>query len=118
VAGLADHVNYRPVILPPLEVSNIQFCRLSPAQSAPQKDAEECSVSFTFERAGIRHLPERLCLIGGEPVAKTNAEALRPFDAADASSEIWAEQTGIGSFVRETSDRRKSAVDCARCKLA
>jgi len=117
VAGLTDHVDDRPVILPPLEVGNIQFCRLSPAQSAPQEDGEECSISFAFERAWIWHLPERLSLIGGEPVAKTNAEVLRPSDAADTSSEIWAQQTGIGSFVGETSDRRKAAVDCAGRKM-
>jgi hypothetical protein len=45
-------------------------------------------------------------LIGGEPVTESDAEVLRPSDSADASSEIRAEQAGIGSFVRETSDDR------------
>ena len=106
VPALADHIDDGPVILSPLEMSNVQFCGLLPAQPATQKEPEQCSVSLALQRIWVRHLPERSCLVGGKPVTKTDAEVLRPFDSADASREIWAEQTGIGSFVCETSDRR------------
>jgi len=110
--GLANQINDRPVIIPALKMSNIQFCPSSGAARNPKG-----SVSLALQRIRVRHLPERSCLVGGEPVTETDAEVLRPFDSADASSEIRAEQTGVGSFVCETSDRRKPAVDCARRKL-
>jgi hypothetical protein len=115
--GLADQINDGPVILPALKMSDIQFYRLFAPQPATQEEPEQCSVSLAFQRIRIRHLPERSCLVGSEPISESNAEVLRPFHSADASSEIRAEQAGIGSFVRETSDGRKPAVDCARRKL-
>ena len=115
--GLADQINDGPVVLPALKMSNVQFCRLFPAQPATQEDPEQRPVSLALERIRVRHLPECFCLVGGEPVTETNAEVFRPFDSPDASSEIRAEQSGIGSFVREPTDRREPAVDCARREL-
>jgi hypothetical protein len=39
VPGLANQINDRPVILPALKMSDIQFCCLFPAQSATPKGA-------------------------------------------------------------------------------
>lgn len=94
-----------------------QFWGLFPARPATQEESEHCSISLALQRVGVRHLPERLCLVGGQPITEADAEVFRAFDSTDASSEVRAEQTGIGSFVRETSDRREPAVDCARRKL-
>jgi hypothetical protein len=116
--GLADQINDRSLILPALKMSDIQFCRLFPAQPATQEEPEQCSVSLALQRIRVRYLPERPCLVGGEPVPSLTPRVLRLFDSADASSEIRAEQAGIGRLVRERSDRRKPAVDCARRKLA
>jgi hypothetical protein len=67
------------VVLPPLKVRNIQFCRLFPAQPASQEDPEQRSIPLALERIRVRHLPERSCVVGGEPVSKTNAEVFGPF---------------------------------------
>jgi len=117
VAGLADHINDGPVVLPPLKMRNIQFCSFFPAQPAAQENAEKSPISLAFERAGIGHLPERLCLIGGEPVAQTNTEVLRPLNTPDAGGKILAEQARISCLVREPPDGREPAVNRARRKL-
>lgn len=83
--GLANQINDRPVIIPALKMSNIQFCRLFPPQAASNENREKGPISLALERAGIGHLPECLRLIGCQPVAQTNAEVLRPFDSPDAS---------------------------------
>ena len=70
-----------------------------------------------FRVFGVRYLPDRFRLIGGEPVTKTNAEVLRPFDPADASGEIRAEEAGISSFVWEAPHRREPPDNRARRKL-
>jgi hypothetical protein len=114
--GFTDQINDRPVVLSALKVSDIQFCGLFPAPPATQEKCQQCSVPLALQRIWVRHLPERSCLVGGEPVTESDAEVLRPFDSADAGSEIRAEQTSIGGFVGETSNRRKPAVDCARRK--
>src|SRR5947209_18640190 len=115
--GLADQINDGPVILPALEMRDIQFCRLFPAQPATQEQPEQCSASLCRERIRVRHQPERSCLVGREPVTKTNAEVFRSLDSTDASSEVGAEQAGISCLVREPPDGRESAVNRARRKL-
>ncbi len=115
--GLADHINNGPVVLPPLKVCKVEFCRFFPAQPASQEDPEQRPISFAFEGAGIGHLQERSRLIGREPVAQTNTEVLRTFDSPNASREIWAEQAGISSFVRKPADGRKPTVNGARREL-
>ena len=117
MSGLADQINDRPMILPALKMSDIQLRRLFSAQTATQEEPEQCSVSLAFQRIRVRHLPEGSCLVDGEPVAKSDAEILWPLNPTDAGSEIRAEQTGIGGFIRATSDRRKPPIDCARRKL-
>jgi hypothetical protein len=113
MAGLADHINDRPVVLPTLKMSNVQFCRFFPAQPASQKNPEQRPISLAFEGAGIGHLQERPCLIGREPVAQTNTEVFRSFDSPDASCEIWAEQAGISGLVRKPTDGREPTVNRA-----
>ncbi len=88
---LADQVDDGPVIVPLLKMGKIQFCRLFPAQPAAQEHPEQRSISLAFERTRVRHLPERPCLVGGEPVSETNTEVLRPFNSPDASSKIRGE---------------------------
>jgi len=104
MTGLADHIDDGPMVIPPLKVCSIQFCSLFPAQPASQEDPEQRSISLALERIWVGHLPQRSCLVGGEPVTESDAEVFRPFDSADAGSEIRAEQTRIGGFVGETSD--------------
>jgi hypothetical protein len=118
MSPLTDQINDRPVIIPALKMSNIQFRCLFPAQPATQEDAEKRPVSFVFQRIRLRHLPERSCLVGGEPVTETNAEVFRAFDSPGAGSEIRAEQSGISGLVREPTDGREPAVNRARCELA
>jgi hypothetical protein len=60
MAGLADHINDGPVVLPALKMRYDQFCRFVPAQPASQEDTEQCPISLAFEGAGIGHLQERL----------------------------------------------------------
>ena len=78
MSGLADQINDRPMILPALKMSDIQLRRLFSAQTATQEEPEQCSVSLALQRIRVRHLPESSCLVGGEPVAKPDAEILWP----------------------------------------
>jgi len=89
--AFADQINNGPMVLPPLEMSNVQLCRFLPAQPATQEDAEERPVSFALESIRVRNLPERSCLVDGEPIPQTNAEVLRPFDSSDTRGKLRAE---------------------------
>lgn len=84
-----------------LKSLDIPFCRFFPAQPATQEDPEQRSISLALERIGVRHLPECSCLVGGEPITKTNAEVFRPFASPNASSKIGAEQAeSAASYAR------------------
>jgi hypothetical protein len=113
MSALAKQIHDGPMVLSSLKVGDLQFSSLFPPQTAAQENAEKGPISLAFERAGIRHLAERLCLIDGEPVSQTNTEVLRPFDSADAGREIRAEQAGISSLVRKPADGRQPAVNRA-----
>jgi hypothetical protein len=92
--GLADQIDNCPVVLPPLKIGNVQFCRFFPAQPATQEDSEQRSIPLAFERIRVWNLPECSGLVGGEPITKTNAELLGPLDPPDAGCKIRAEKAG------------------------
>lgn len=115
--GLSYQVYDRPMILAALQMRYIQFCGLFPAQPTTQQDPQQRPIPLALERIWIRRLPERFCLVGGQPVAKTNAKVLRTFHTTDSSSQIRSQQAGISGFVREAPDSRQAAVYRARGKL-
>lgn len=78
MSGLADQIDDGPVVVPPLEMRNIQFCGLFAAQATTQAEPEQCSISLALERIPVRGLPERICLFGGEPVTKANTKVFGP----------------------------------------
>ena len=114
MSAFADQIRDGPVIVTALKVCEVQFCRLFPPQAAAKEHRENGPISLALERVGIGHLPECLRLIDCQPVAQSNAEALRPFDSSDANREIRGPQARISGLIRETPDGRGSAVDRAR----
>lgn len=118
MSTFAGQVHEGPVIVMPLKMCEVQFCRLFPPQAAAKETRENGPISLALERAGVGLLPECLRLIGCQPAAQTNAEVLWPFDSPNASGEIRGQQAGINGFIRQPPHGRESAADCARCKLA
>lgn len=116
LSGLADQIDDRPVILAALKMAISNSAASFRRSPQPKRSPSSARSRLPFS-VSVRHLPQRSRLVGGQPITEADAEVLWAFDSADASSEIRAEQTGIGKFVRETSDRREPAVDCARRKL-
>jgi hypothetical protein len=62
----------------------------------------------------IRTLPKAARFVCGEPITEPHAQLLGAFDSPDAGCQLWAEQAGICRFIRQTADRRKSAIDRGR----
>ena len=60
--GLANQIDDRPVVIPALKMSNLQFCRLLPAQPATQKEPEQCSVPLAFQRVRVWRAARALSL--------------------------------------------------------
>jgi len=54
-------------------------------------------------------------LIGGEPVAQPYADPANTFDATDARSKLWAEQSRVGGLIGNPSDRCRTEVDRGWC---
>jgi hypothetical protein len=115
--GLADQIDNCPVVLPPLKMGNVQFCRFFPAQPATQEDSEQRSIPLALERIRVWNLPECSGLVGGEPITKTNAELLGPLDPPDAGCKIRAEKAGISGLLCKPTDGREPAINCARREL-
>lgn len=99
VTAFADQVKDGPVILPPLNMRELQLCSLSTAQPAAQKNPNQGAISFALQCTGVGHLPKRARLRDREPVTQTNAKALRTLDSANSGSQFWAQEAGISGLI-------------------
>jgi hypothetical protein len=82
--GLADQVDDRPVVLPLLQVRDVQLNGLVPPQTAGDKYGQQGHVSFTFHRLGIWSFKQCHSLIRQEPIPESNTDLLDTFHAAYA----------------------------------
>jgi hypothetical protein len=65
----------------------------------------------------LRVIEQSSALIGREPVAKTNAEALNILHAADACGQLRAQEPSVGRLVRHAPNGGQAKVDRGGCVL-
>jgi hypothetical protein len=88
-----------------LERQTEQLCATQPA--ADEHREHHMIAQFTRRRRN-RVIEQPSALFGSEPVPETEAKATDAFDAADAGGEFGAQESGVGGFVRDATDRRQS----------
>ena len=65
-------------------------------------------------RGAANRMHQPSTLFGGQPVAAANAKAPYALHAADARRQFRAEEPGVGSFIRDSSDGGESQIDRGR----
>jgi hypothetical protein len=99
MATFTKQVNDRPVIVPLLNVRQLQPNQLGTSQVAAQQKSQDGMISFAFCVLLVRGLKKPASLNAGEPVSEPSTEFLRAFHTPDTCSEIRTEQAIVRSFV-------------------
>jgi hypothetical protein len=111
VAALAYQVYDCPVSLAHLDFIHLQTHQFRSAKATTQKHGQHRVITLSAHGAPTsmrEHLGTLLC---AQPIAGTKPKLLDSFHPADPSSQFGAEQSSVGSFVRESSHRRELLVD-------
>ena len=111
VAALSDQINDCPMCLPLLKVVESQFGNLVSPQAACKQQREQRPITLAFQLLRVWRLPERLCLLGCQPIAGSHAQFLQALHASDSGGKIGAQETAICRFICKAPDRAKTEID-------
>lgn len=99
MASLAGQINNGPMVFALLELIQSQRYGFMPPQAAREQQCKQCSVTFSFQSLMIGGSPKCLALLRSQPIAEAHSQFLHPFDTANTSRQIGAEQTAVGGLV-------------------
>jgi len=91
VTSLPAQIHDCPMPFALLEMANRQAGEFVATEPASKKYGKQCPISFPFDPLAVRRLPERLTLVGAQPVAEPHAELLDTFDSPDSRCQVGAE---------------------------
>ncbi len=106
------------MVLALLYVGERQVGQFAAPQTAAKQDGKNCPVSFAFECARGRRLPEFAGLVSGEPVSQPDTQLPGPFHSPDAGGELRTEQASVGRLVSEPPHCSESSIDSSCCEQA
>src|SRR6516225_2247257 len=105
VTTLSAQVHDCPMTFALLEMAHGQAGELVPTESARKQEAQQCPITLALHLLLVGCLPECLPLLGGQPVAKPDAQLLQALDPPDSSRQIGAEEPAVCRLVRKTAHR-------------
>ena len=117
MATLSDEIHDRPTIFAPLKMIETEIGQFASPKTATQQDGNDRSVALTLEGFGIRGLPQVPSFFCGQPNSQPNAKSLDAFYASDVGCQLWAQYSGIRSFVRQSPNASQPHVDSARSEI-
>jgi len=118
VPAFTNEINYRPMLLALLQMSEVQISQLATSKSAPQQDGKNRPIPLPFEGVCIWRLPEAARFFGCKPVPKPHPQFLGTFHTSDASGEFRTEQASVRGFIGEPAYSGESSVDRSSRKLS
>src|SRR5215472_6494558 len=117
VSGLPHQVGNHPAFLSQLYGVDTQGQQFASSQSASHQRGKNGVVPFTAERFPIRARQQSLALLWCQPIPDADSDPADSLYSSNSSSELRAEQTGVGSLKRDPSDGSQAEVDCRWCVL-
>jgi len=118
VPSLANEIDDSPALLPTLQALQRKFRKLTPAQTTPEQDGQDRSITLSGQSLSIGYLPESRRLAYCKPVAQTRAQLANSLNPMDAGGQFRAQQSTIGCLVRQASHGRHSHIDCPGSQAA
>jgi hypothetical protein len=117
VSTFSDKIDYGPSVFTTLEMVETEVGHFSSSKTTTEQDGNDCSVALSLEGFGIRRLPQCARVLGGQPISQSDSKLLDSLYATDASGQLWAEQTRIGGFIRQSPDSSQPHIDCAGSQI-
>ena len=111
MAGFADQVNDRPVVLPFLNIAEGQGDDFRPSQSTANEERDDYGVALLAKCFGGGSGEELFALCGAQPIANATSELRYALHSPDASDQFGAKQPGISRFVSQAAHCGESDVD-------
>ena len=108
---LANQVDDGPMLLSLEQMLNRQVDQFRPPQTATEQQRQHRKVSLAPDRASGRNAEKRFSLSCGQPVSEPDPEFLRSLNPPNAGSQFRAEQSAIGSFAGEATNRGQTNID-------
>src|SRR5271170_5799744 len=103
--AFTEEINDGPMIVPLLEMRQIQGDQLGTSQTAPQEQCKDCMVPLAFCIPGIRCIEKSAPLSTCQPVSEPHAELFCSLHSADAGRKIGTQQTVVGGLISESAHR-------------
>jgi hypothetical protein len=93
---LADKIGNDPVLLPLLDVLNLQRSQFCSAQPAAQQNRESDIVALTSKTRAVRRQQKAPSSVRSGPITNRYPQSLGALYTANPSSQVCTEQTAIG----------------------
>src|SRR5215475_9146548 len=103
VTALSAEVYDCPMLFALLKMVNGQAGEFVPTKSAREQQSQHCPVPLALHLLLVRSLPERLALLGGQPV-----------DPPYSSCKVGAEEPAVCGLVCQPANGPQPKVDCTR----
>jgi hypothetical protein len=116
VPSLTNEIDDRPALLPTLQAIQRKFRKLAPAQTTPEQDGQDRSITLSGQSLSIGYLPERRCLACCKPVARREPSLRTPLTRwmPAAKSGLNSPQSAASYANRRTAAIRTLIVPGAR----
>ncbi|HEX8813207.1 MAG TPA: hypothetical protein VF742_14560, partial [Terracidiphilus sp.] len=114
---LSAQVHDCPMPFALLEMAHGQAGELVPTESAREQEGQQCPITLALHLLLVGGLPQCLPLLGGQPVAKPDAQLLHALDPPYSSRQIGAEEPAVCRLVSKTAHRPETKVDSARSEI-
>ena len=101
---MPDQVGDSPALVATLYVLRFQRDDLRTAETAPEQQRDDRSISLPTERVTVHASQQHFTFGRRKPIADATTKLGHTLDQADAGNELGAEQTGIGSLVSEAAN--------------
>ena len=101
-----------------LQVAESQLGEFMATESTGQQEGKQRPITFALEPLAVWCLPERLPLLGGQPVAEPDAQLLYALDSPYSRRQVGAQEAAICRLVRQPADGPEPEIDRAWGEMA
>jgi hypothetical protein len=109
--SFTHQIDQRSVILPLLDVANLELGHLRPTEAAAEQNGKDRPIAPTLQRLFVRRPQQAPALIYSQPISQTHAEFLCSFDSLDTGGQFRAEQSTVSGLEGQAPHRRQAKVD-------
>jgi len=118
MASYSDKVHNCPVLLPYLDIIELQPDQLGSAQTTAKQDGQHREIPLGAKVWAVGSLQYPGTLICTQPITGPKAKPLDALHASDTGGQFWAQQARISGFVSQSAHGSKLLIDGVGCQTS